>query len=251
MKFFTTKDYWNKQYTELMGVERVRVNLNLSLVEIDGYFKKFLPVLPGEKFLEIGCAPGRWMHYFKENFQCQVEGIEYTHGGVIATKKNLEKLHTDAVVHEIDFFENQLPSGSYGKVFSFGFIEHFDNISLVMDKHWSLVSKKGFLIVGIPNLRGINEKIQHFYSPEVLAVHNLKSMNLDLYKNLDLPSAQLIDVRYCGKLNLTLFGGRPLLAKGMSIIQLGLTWVYFLLGKRFIGDNKNWSPYIFMIFKKV
>ncbi len=220
-------------------------------MEIDAYFKKFLPVCVGKKFLEIGCAPGRWMHYFKESFQCEVEGIEYTHDGVLATRDNLEKLGVKAIVHEVDFFENQLPLETYGKVFSFGFIEHFDNIPLVMEKHWSLVARGGFLIVGIPNLRGINEKIQRFYSPEVLAVHNLKSMDLEIYKNLNLPGAQLIDLRYCGKLNLTLFGGRPMLARCMSIVQLGLTVLYRLLGRRFISDNENWSPYIFMIFKKV
>jgi cyclopropane fatty-acyl-phospholipid synthase-like methyltransferase len=251
MKELTSNQYWNKQYKGFQNVDVVRKRLNLSLAELDVYFKNFLPSKKGAKFIEIGCAPGRWMHYFATEFQCDVEGIEYTSGGVRLTEDNLQKLGVSSKIHHVDFFSNTLPLESYDRVFSFGFIEHFDDIPDVMKRHWNLVAKDGFLIVGIPNLKGINEKIQAFYSREVLSLHNLECMNLDVYRNLALPNATLVDLRYCGKLNLTLFNGRPLLIRFMSLVQLFFTGIYFLLGQRFIPDNKLWSPYIFMIYKKI
>jgi cyclopropane fatty-acyl-phospholipid synthase-like methyltransferase len=251
MKELTSNQYWNKQYKSFQNVDIVRKGMNLALSELDVHFKKFLPINKDEKFIEIGCAPGRWMHYFSKEFKCHVEGIEYTSGGVSLTESNLKKLGVDAKIHHTDFFSNNLLAESYDKVFSFGFIEHFDDITDIMSRHWNLVAKDGYLIVGIPNLKGINENIQKFYSKEVLSLHNLDCMDLNIYRNLELPNAELVDLRYCGKLNLTLFNGKPILIRFMSVVQLLFTGVYFLLGKRFIPDNKLWSPYIFVIYKKV
>lgn len=253
MDKLTTKEYWNKQYPSKLE-EPIVIDLKnqLSFLEIDKFLKKTIGPNGNFKFLEIGCAPGGWLHYFYKNFDYNVEGIEYTANGVRLTKNNLKMLKVEAVVHEGDLFENKLNKASYDVVFSAGFIEHFDNPSLAIEKHVELLKKGGYLILEVPNFRGFNGFFQKIANNDLLRIHNLKIMNLNYFKEIsERYGLEIVSIAYVGKINFGLFlGKKPLIFIG-QVFQFIINKVYFFFKKRiFIKDGPLFSPYIFALYIK-
>lgn len=136
--------------------------------------------------LEIGCAPGKWLSFLAKNLNCRVTGIEYVGVAAEKTIQNLkmQDIENFRVLHD-DFFNHQLKE-LFDIVISLGFIEHFDNYSSVLEDQLKLVAPNGFLVIGIPRFVGINYLIQKgldcFIKNKLLPSHNLKTMNLDIYK---------------------------------------------------------------------
>jgi len=138
-------------------------------------FKKFLP--RGEKTLfEVGCAPGQWMAYFNRQFGYRVKGIEYADDAFDTTIKNFDLLDVKAELVKGDFFN--FPTDSFDVVFSSGFIEHFDDPSIVLKQITSHVKKDGGIIITIvPSLFGINGWFSKVFRPHVYNTHVPISLN--------------------------------------------------------------------------
>lgn len=250
----TTNKYWDACYEQSDLTMPIIINTDreMSFVEIDAYFKNNIPKNKHFKFIEIGCAPGGWMHYFHKNFGYNVEGIEYTSSGARLTENNLNMLDIEAAVYNEDLFDNKLVKDSYDVVFSAGFIEHFDNPALVIEKHVELLKKGGYLILKVPNFRGFNEFFQKITNNNLLNIHNLDIMNLKYFEDISSKhNLEIVDISYIGKINFGLFlGKRPLIYAGY-IIQFLVNKLYFLFGKRiFIKDGYLFSPYIIGIYIK-
>ena len=116
----TNNKYWNSQYKNSINKKyTVNEKMNLSTTELTEVFKKMLPRNKRFKFIEIGCAPGMWMHYFYKEFGYQAEGIEYAEKGVELTKKNLNNLKVPYKLFHQDFLKNDLVKNNYDVVASF------------------------------------------------------------------------------------------------------------------------------------
>jgi len=249
----TTNTYWDRCYKgEKNTGQRIDIFSEMPSSELNVYFRKNLPKDKKFKFLEIGCAPGRWMHYFYSNFNYCVEGIEYTPNGAKLTRSNLSTLGVDNVIYEQDLFNNSLNKNSYDLVFSAGFIEHFNDPSLVIEKHLGLLKKGGYLVLEVPNFRGFNGFFQKITDKSLLEIHNLNIMNLDFFKNIaEKHDLEIVDISYVGKINFGLFLGNKFLIYIGQVIQFFINKLYFILGKRiFISDNKFFSPYIVAVYVK-
>jgi SAM-dependent methyltransferase len=141
------------------------------------------PVPRGGRVMEIGCAPGKWLVHYASRFDATVDGIEYGEKGVAATRANLEAAGARGEIEHADFFAVE-PRPEYDLVLSLGFIEHFDDLGAVFERHVGWVAPGGLLAIGVPNYRGVNRIVQGFSDPAHLAMHNLDAMDPDLYRRL-------------------------------------------------------------------
>jgi SAM-dependent methyltransferase len=140
------------------------------------------PAARGQRVLEVGCAPGKWLVFYGERFGAAVEGVEYGEKGVAATRANLAAAGIDGQVHHADFFDFQ--PRPYDVVLSLGFIEHFDDTAAAFARHVEFVAPGGCVVIGVPNYRGVNRIVQRWSDPDHLALHNLGAMEPDLYRRL-------------------------------------------------------------------
>jgi len=250
----TTNAYWDVKYEDDVrssGTHTVSPNINLATSEVDRYFKRHLLHDTSFRFIEIGCAPGSWMHYFKNVFGYKPEGIEYTHKGVRSTRHNLRLLGIEPIVYEQDLFDNTLDKETYDVVFSSGFIEHFSDPQEAIAKHVELLRKGGILILKIPNLQGMNYRIQKWLDQDILDKHNLGIMNLKYFHGLvGAFDIEELDVSYVGKINFALFIGKRVFMLPLHGLQALLSVLYFPFKSIGIHDRADRSPYIIGIYRK-
>lgn len=150
--------------------------------------KKHLPHLEQAKVLEIGSAPGEFLVQFTRKYGCIPYGVDYSEKGIEVNRKvfSANKLDPNNVIHADLFspeFQEQF-KGSFDVVVSRGFIEHFENVEEVIDKHKSLLKKGGYLIVSIPNVKGANYLLAKAFYNELISIHNLEIMNKQEFSKL-------------------------------------------------------------------
>jgi SAM-dependent methyltransferase len=134
-----------------------------------------------------------------------------------------------------------------------GFIEHFDDPHEVVKRHVDLLKPGGYLIVSIPNKRGVNRLLAQLFNRRGLAMHNLDIMRLDTFRHLfDIPSLHTLHCGYLGVFSFRQFNTpkrSPLrfLLSFCQFIQYGLNGLYRLLFPR-LGPESAWfSPYLLYI----
>lgn len=228
----------------------------------DVIFKQHLPEMKGAKVLEVGSAPGKFLVKFSQRYDCTPYGVEYSEIGVELNRKvfSLHGLNPDNVIHA-DFFSEEFHrqyGGSFDVVISRGFIEHFSDVGSVIERHMDLLAPAGYLIVSIPNLKGINYALTWIFSKEVVPLHNLEIMRTDAFTKLFVRSdLQRLFCDYYGTFSFNVICTRQnsptmrfALSRSFEILQLVLNLIFrlFLRGKR--TESKLLSPYLLFIGKK-
>jgi 2-polyprenyl-3-methyl-5-hydroxy-6-metoxy-1,4-benzoquinol methylase len=200
---------------------------------------------PGERVLEIGCAPGRWMVFYAERFGATVEGLEYTPLGAEQTRANLKMCGVEGDVHEANFWSWQ-PETPADIVLSLGFIEHFDDIDATFRRHVEMVRPGGRLVLAVPNFQGVNRALQRFCDLHWLLIHNPAAMGLAGYqRRAVICDLEITSGRYVGGFDPDIISvrrrGRRLLAP------------FWHLRRRGFGDSLNawWlSSFLLMVFTR-
>ncbi len=134
---------------------------------------------PGSSFLEIGCAPGKFMAYAAVKRGAKVAGIDYSPRGVSITRQFHRELGIASDIRVEDVMETSFAPASFDCVFSAGLIEHFDDPRPVVAKHVELARPGGRIVIAVPNYGGIYGRMQAKRDPENLAIHNLSIMSRD------------------------------------------------------------------------
>lgn len=184
-KRLTEKQHWDNYWSKFqLPVEIKNSTENLLLNEELNIFDKYLPHKP-LSVLEIGGAPGQYLAYMHKNFGYQVHCLDYSEIGCEKTKENFKLLNIPVKVYHEDVFSENLGIPQFDIVFSMGLIEHFDDVSQVVQKHLDLLKPGGILMLGLPNLRGINHLFLRFLAPELLRQHNLQTMNIKTWKSFE------------------------------------------------------------------
>ncbi len=222
MKKLSDKTYWDSIYNS--GVQKdargqsvfsyikqkikhlTRDYSNSVLWEV--LCKKYLPYNTGYKVIEVGCAPGKYLIQLHTLLGYIPYGVEYSEKGVEITKENFKRAQIDpSHVMYGDFFDaqfQQLSREQYDVVFSRGFIEHFDDVSHVVDLHRDMVRVGGYVVIMIPNLQGINTMIAKFLNRSSFDLHNTSIMNTEVFNAL-FPDTMYKKL-YCGYLGLFSIG---------------------------------------------
>lgn len=130
-----------------------------------------------DKVLEIGFAPGKQLAYVGSVYGANVTGLDYSDYGVETAKQLFEALSLEANILCESIFESSLQDGTFDIVYSIGVVEHFNDPTEIIHKHIQLLRKGGKAIIAVPNYGGTYGKIQNWFDPENIAIHNLDMMN--------------------------------------------------------------------------
>jgi SAM-dependent methyltransferase len=175
--------FWEEEYiwSDVEPPVRPDPELEFDRALMDA-FVHHAPLSAGATVLEIGCAPAKWLVYLAERFGARVEGVEYSPKGAAISRENLAACGVDGEIHEADFFEFE--TDPVDMVVSLGFIEHFDDLQDVFDRHVRLVRPGGRLVVGVPNFTGWNGLLQRIGDSPYLALHNRRAMDPAMLRRL-------------------------------------------------------------------
>lgn len=240
----TSKEYWEQ--TEVLNSQQRDIPPPLAKL-----FKKILKRNQRENAvaLEIGCAPGTFLSHICKEFNYLPEGIDYAKGASEITNRTLrENGLPQATIHEEDFFTWKAPR-QYDLVSSFGFVEHFHDLSIGVDKHIDLLKEGGLLVLEVPSFTNGQYLLHYWLDRENLERCNLKAMHISFLE--DIAKRHDLKVKYLGYVggifdfwweneNPTLF---------QQIVGTLLRPVAYI-GRRIPINTRIFSPFIVLIAEK-
>ena len=144
------------------------------MLNLTRLLKKF--VLPGNRYLEIGCAPGKLLAWVRSELHATVAGLDYSEAGIAQCRTLFTALQLEAELYCADLFNHEIPAESFDIVASFGVVEHFNDPRPAVRKHIELVRPGGVALIAIPNYGGLYGILQKWCDKENLALHNLDIM---------------------------------------------------------------------------
>jgi SAM-dependent methyltransferase len=172
------RDHWEKVWAENPDESPLFNPKRRSFIHLHRLYQRFLPRNSQYRFLEIGCCPGRFMWYFNRYFGYRVSGLEYIDWCAEKTRELLRRERIAAEVTCADFFEYTPPAGSelWDVVGSFGFVEHFQDTAAVVRRHLEFLKPGGYLVLAVPNLRGMYGRLFEILAPKVYRMHRVLSL---------------------------------------------------------------------------
>ena len=135
-------------------------------------------VRPGDRFLEIGCAPGKILAWAASELRADVAGLDYSEPGLATSRHLFEALHLSGDLRCEDLGQTTFAAGSFDVVYSSGLIEHFADPREIVGQHLRLVKPGGTAVITVPNYRGIYGTLQRYFDAENLRIHNLDIMSV-------------------------------------------------------------------------
>jgi 2-polyprenyl-3-methyl-5-hydroxy-6-metoxy-1,4-benzoquinol methylase len=173
------EEFWNNYWknTKIPCEINPRFSFDRCLIRL---FKHHFKRDSNASIFEVGCAPGRWLLFFNQEFGYHIAGLDNSKMGVQKTLENFRWHGTNGTMFNEDIFKFKSDK-KYDYLLSLGFIEHFEDVDYVLEKHLALLKKDGTLILGVPNFLGINYFIQKTMDENILKKHNLGIMKLSFF----------------------------------------------------------------------
>ena len=254
MKNLTEKKYWGNQY----AMRNRQLPLNVS--GFRNYIKllilnKLLETnIENKRGLEIGAGDSAWLPYLAKNFpSAQFVGLDYTEKGcdLLSERAHLSGVNID-VVYEDMYIESSKIHGTFDVVFSYGVVEHFDNLSHALSAKKRYLNHDGVMFTIIPNLAGVLGLLVRIWNNEVYKKH----VPHDLDSFLIGHQQAGLDVVACGYLGSSNFGvltgcfpeRRGLawqISRALAVISVLIWSVEKRIGN--IPSTELFSPYIYAI----
>jgi 2-polyprenyl-3-methyl-5-hydroxy-6-metoxy-1,4-benzoquinol methylase len=141
-------------------------------------------VSAGQKYLEVGCAPGKMLSWVAAVLKADVAGLDFSERGLALTRTLFRALNLQGDLRYEDFFQHTFEPGTFDVVSSFGLIEHFDDPRDIVRRHVLLLKPGGLALIVIPNYMGIYGFLQQHFDRDNLALHNLEIMNRRILESL-------------------------------------------------------------------
>jgi SAM-dependent methyltransferase len=131
--------------------------------------------------IEIGCYPGRYLGMMSQRGLWSVESLYLC--------KEIPALIEAAGGRVGEFFCGDFreftPKQKFDLIFSLGFIEHFNDWEELLRKHIEMVSPGGYLLIEVPNYRGVFQRIPRFvFDHEDYRRHNIEAMSLAAWSRI-------------------------------------------------------------------
>lgn len=135
-------------------------------------YRRYLPPLAGAKVLEIGSAPGDYLVRLSRTFGCIPYGVEYAPVGFAMNQRTFRRNGLDpSNIILADAFSDSFQErfkGFFDVVISRGVIEHFSDVRPILGTHLALAKPGGYLVVSVPNFRGVNRLLMLIFNREGL-----------------------------------------------------------------------------------
>lgn len=229
--------------------------LNRRLAQI---FKRYLKS-GNRRILEIGCAPGRWLIYFHQQFGFQVFGIDYSMNGCKLAREALKRRNMvgHIILGDVLDVSFQLKyEGYFDVVYSLGVIEHFADPLSIINAHLKLLKKGGRLFITMPNYG--NRTLYRWLlrisgrEKETLMTHNIGLMKIPVFKHYltQFEELEILKLSYIGPIDIgELIWARPirLLKLKYPLILLNIIFGYMT----FFLNSEILSPYLVLIARKL
>ena len=172
----TTRDHWDSAW-ERPPRWRLPSKLFVSTRNLQRVIAPH--VRPGMRYLELGCAPGKMLAWVASDLGARVSGLDYSERGIEWARRLFDTLGLEADLRCEDVWSTTFDRGGFDVVFSAGLIEHFDDPSALVRQHVTLVKPGGRAIITVPNYGGIYGRLQGWFDPDNLALHNLSIMSTE------------------------------------------------------------------------
>lgn len=239
----TSQDYWENHWKGYAEAD------DMGGCELYDDVAPFLPPGKGRSFFEIGCAPGRILADFCGRLGFTAYGLDYACDPQIMEDK-LRKVGVEVgKIWKGDFFSWE-PEERFDVVASFGFIEHFDDAALVVDRHFAMVKPGGTVVIGMPNFAGGQKALHWLFDRKNLNGHNTRIMNVPfLEEGARRNGAQIVQARYTGgHFDFWLDDEAPLLAR--RVVWRVVPRLQKLSNRVLPGETNPWfSPFLFAIYR--
>jgi 2-polyprenyl-3-methyl-5-hydroxy-6-metoxy-1,4-benzoquinol methylase len=169
----TDQAHWDSAWSMPIRA-RLPSRLNVSVRNFTRLLARH--VQPGDRYLEIGCAPGKMLAWVASVLKAEVAGIDYSQPGIEQCRMLFRSLGLKGDLVLADFFEHGLPPASFDVVASFGVIEHFDDAGTVVQRHLDLVKPGGLALITVPHYGGVYGTLQRWCDPASMERHNTAIM---------------------------------------------------------------------------
>lgn len=245
--YLTTKKTWENYWQTKLLIKKLSSSYGLTR-EISRYLDRDSV----KTTLELGGYPGYYSIVLGKYFRAQPTLLDF-----YIDKKVIKQLASaneyninDITLLKGDLFRLKLKK-KYDFVCSFGLIEHFYNLDEVIQAHWKLVKKNGWMFIALPNLLGLNGYIQKQFDPNNYSIHNLTAMdpqNIRAIISKFRVRPRKLNTYYHGTLGIWLEN-----LSERSILLKILIYTVSLLGKLLAYTNINHrliSPYLIITAKK-
>jgi 2-polyprenyl-3-methyl-5-hydroxy-6-metoxy-1,4-benzoquinol methylase len=216
----TTRDYWDTAWRTPIRL-KLPSRLNVDVLNLTRLLSRH--VRRRDRYIEIGCAPGKLLAWVAAELKADAVGLEYSAMGANSSLALFDSLGLSIELHQDDFFDHHLQPASFDVVASFGLIEHFEDPRPVVQRHLDLVKPGGILLITVPNFGGVYGRLQKWCDPENLSIHNLAIMNpAAMERLLDLAQVERAHAFAYGNISLWCVNlGKRLpgfIAKGLSLL---------------------------------
>ena len=181
----TTTSHWNAVWSKEPRW-RLPSRLNVGVWDMQRLLRRH--VRPGMRVLEIGCAPGKLLAWVAKVLHATVSGIDYSEIGMAHARKLFKALDVSGDLRQENVFESTIPQSTFDVVYSLGVIEHFDDPRDIVRRHISFAAPGGIILIVVPNYGGIYGRLQRYFDPENLSIHNLGIMSAQRLQDLIPPA---------------------------------------------------------------
>ena len=247
--------YWDRYWSavtlprEYRHTERAHY-LN-AILDVLG---RWLPKRAGLSAAEVGGAPGQYLAYLHRTLGYGVTCIDFSEIGCAKTVENFRLLGIpgDVIRADITTDVDNLPA--FDVVYSLGLIEHFAERHRIVENHARLVRPGGYLVLGVPNFRGLTGWFMRVLAPGTYATHEIAAMDLDGWSEFE----RALDLRvlwkdYVGGFEPSLFARRED-RRARTLVPYLVARVLKLLLSRRLGflrriNGPGWSGYAMAVYR--
>ena len=251
----TTPEYWDRYWSGIaLPREYRRTPRAHYLNAILDVFDRWLPRDGRLSAAEIGGAPGQYLAYLHRRLGYRVTCIDFSEVGCAKAVENFRLLGIDGDVIRADITGDVGALPSFDVVYSLGLIEHFAERHRVVENHVRLVRPGGYLVLGVPNFRGLTGWFMRTLAPTTYATHDISAMDLDAWRQFERPlGLRVLWKGYLGGFEPSVFARREdrrlrtlpgyLVARGLKLLlsrRLGVL-------RRINGPR--WSGYAMAVYR--
>src|SRR4051812_13610894 len=98
----TTRDHWDAAWRAPIRL-RLPSKLNVDVLNLTRLLSRY--VRPGDRYLEIGCAPGKLLAWVASELKADAVGLDYSEPGAKSSRDLFAALALNVELHVTDFFD--------------------------------------------------------------------------------------------------------------------------------------------------
>jgi SAM-dependent methyltransferase len=251
---YTDPDWWDAYWQGLELPAEVHKGDGGVIDAILDVFDRFVP--PRGEALEIGGSSGRYLVYLYRKHGTRPLVLESSPVGHAAAERNFELLDIPGRAVLGDMFDDNLEIEPVDIVYSLGLIEHFDDTEAVARAHLRHLKPGGTLIMGAPNLGGVNAPLYRRLSPSVFESHDARSADPRNWEGYERSlGLEIVHKEYVGGFEPSLFWRLESTNKldwllAISLRELGKVFQRPRLRGLRRFNHRLWSAYAIAVYRK-